>query len=1562
MRERIGKITGYIKAHKWYTLKRAKLVAGGLSLLLMIFVIGMFTRTQALTGTVRPDGEITTGFALTAGTSDGTCSGAAGHCTRIDEATVDINDYVGTGTNNTNGGEVEEFTMSNSGLSTPPTVSSVTVYFHAATAACVNTSTACDRLIVSISMDNGGSYTATQTFNMTTTPTTYSATFNGPWTGIDGLRVRISRQVVLSTGPGNANDDDVRLYQMYATYDYTSSTTMEQAAYRWFNNPSGGLTAFDSDGVVQSNPTTGTDAGYHIASDGTHMYIVGYASSNGNDWRIEKRKLSDGSTENAFDTDGVLEINPGANDDRPLYIVVDGDYIYIGGYQSIASGNTQWRVEKRNKTTGALCSDTTNCPAGAFDGDGVYNFNYGSIDDQVYSLVVDGDYLFIGGYSGIGSGNADWRLEKRHKVTGAICSNTTNCPAGAFDTDGVLDHVVSSGSDVIYPIYLANGYLYIAGTDGSLGSSNGQVRIEKRHATTGAICSNTTNCPEGTFDGDGILLINPTTGNDAPGFSGLLVNSGYIFISVMQNNSASTSLQKFNAVSGAICSSGVNCAAGAFDTDGQIDLSYSGALMTFSSVTTDGTNIYWGGHDRSQDGGFSRWNIRKYLATSGAAVTAFGSSGEVLSNPSTGHDEVRGVTMDSDNLYITGYDNVAGNFQFRTEKRNLTSGALADSAQGATVGSALAAQDTAATGLSQGQSVRLRMLVHIGGDTLPASTGVFKLQYAVKSTSCDTSFSGETYRDITSSTPISYFDNTGVANGASVVTNANDPSHSGHTKVNEAYTESNNVDVPTLISSGQDGLWDFSLAVASNAPLNDYCIRLVHSDGSTFNTYTQVAELGMAPSISSISPNNGPTTGGTPFTITGNFGPSTTVTIGGVAATNVFTVSSTTIIGITPAGTAGAKNVVVTNGSSTATLTNGFTYSSVMGAYTNANSTDFTKGTLTNLRNGQLKIDEGYFQWRDFTPSATGGSMATGTYYYAVTALDKAGNETTRSVESASVAVTGPNGSVSLKWRPIIGAYGYKVYRTTTSGTYGASSLVISLGTAATSTANSLVEFVDTYGSTVSGQPPATNNTVHSGLFLDKGTVPSSGQGTMTTGPTVIGTAANTVRGGAHFIERPNGTYLLVLGNDAGNTSIYDPSNNTFSAGPALGCNATYGSHSNKLPNGNYLVICSNSATTRYYDPVNNTFSAGPNLTGNALWGATTIPLDDGNWLIIHGNDSTLTSYFNTSTLTMSSGPALASRSYVGQHAMRRPDGKWFMVQGGDARTNVYDPVANSFTSGNSLTAGALSGARSILRPNGTWIIYVGAGSSTTNIYHPVTGTLTAGTSLPTTMHGGGSMIERPDGKWLITIGQTSSGATSNLTYIYDPVADSYTAGPNLTAVMGEDSAWIQRPDGKFLIVHGNGTATSSIYDAGWLVTGGSGNGTYETEAIRPDQGGVLRNLSFTSMNTSNLLVEYRVATSREGLASASYTAMPSGINSAQAANMWVQYRVTFSRTPTFGGTGLSTESTGVWGLRGSKAPALWADPSLQSVSVIHDIIPNSSKMRHSKFFRSEVLNHHSTE
>jgi formylglycine-generating enzyme required for sulfatase activity len=82
------------------------------------------------------------------------------------------------------------------------------------------------------------------------------------------------------------------------------------------------------------------------------------------------------------------------------------------------------------------------------------------------------------------------------------------------------------------------------------------------------------------------------------------------------------------------------------------------------------------------------------------------------------------------------------------------------------------------------------------------------------------------------------------------------------------------------------------------------------------------------PSISLVNPSSGQTTGFTAFTIFGtNFTGATSVTVGGVAATSiVVVVSSTAITALSPAHSVGAVDIVVVTPNGTATLVGAFTY------------------------------------------------------------------------------------------------------------------------------------------------------------------------------------------------------------------------------------------------------------------------------------------------------------------------------------------------------------------------------------------------------------------------------------------------------------------------------------------------------------------------------------------------------------------------------------------------------------------------------------------------------------
>jgi len=109
-------------------------------------------------------------------------------------------------------------------------------------------------------------------------------------------------------------------------------------------------------------------------------------------------------------------------------------------------------------------------------------------------------------------------------------------------------------------------------------------------------------------------------------------------------------------------------------------------------------------------------------------------------------------------------------------------------------------------------------------------------------------------------------------------------------------------------------------------------VTVSNPDGqsATFNSFTYTPA---GPSVTSVTPNNGPTTGGTSITIAGTlFQSGATVTIGGISLRSVVFVNANTITAVTPLGPANEQatqpqDVVVHNpDGTTAILTKGFTW------------------------------------------------------------------------------------------------------------------------------------------------------------------------------------------------------------------------------------------------------------------------------------------------------------------------------------------------------------------------------------------------------------------------------------------------------------------------------------------------------------------------------------------------------------------------------------------------------------------------------------------------------------
>ena len=123
--------------------------------------------------------------------------------------------------------------------------------------------------------------------------------------------------------------------------------------------------------------------------------------------------------------------------------------------------------------------------------------------------------------------------------------------------------------------------------------------------------------------------------------------------------------------------------------------------------------------------------------------------------------------------------------------------------------------------------------------------------------------------------------------------------------------------------------------------------------------YTATSNLVDAPSITSVSPSTGPTTGGTTITITGdNFDSTTNVTVDGEDCFNIQIISNTQITCDTPSNVnPGPVDVTITTQGGEETLTDGFTYQLPI---TYCGTTDFECIIFTiNTSDGTYNIPTG---------------------------------------------------------------------------------------------------------------------------------------------------------------------------------------------------------------------------------------------------------------------------------------------------------------------------------------------------------------------------------------------------------------------------------------------------------------------------------------------------------------------------------------------------------------------------------------------------------------------------
>jgi hypothetical protein len=366
--------------------------------------------------------------------------------------------------------------------------------------------------------------------------------------------------------------DGVSLYVFgFEAFDFESTSGADSRwSLRKFLIATGApVPAFGTSGTLSGNPGPGVDMPFKVVVNGGSLFLLiaqeTLAGSRSFVLRIEKRDAVTGSLVAAFGSGGSLTTSAPASFDGiplPWTMALDGSFLYVAGSQQVSATDSQWRIEKRDRTTGQLISGfgtggrVDENPTGSADGcfsivlgaasmwlvgtegvdgtsvsngririekrkllDGSLDSGFGTVgivtvdpglgDDIGEDAVSDGTSLIV--YSrvetGAGTGIFNSRIEKRDLGTGA--------PVGTFVTGTASD---PSGELPFGHLALDGGNLFVCQTDGAL---DAQWWIEKRSSSTLSLVT--------SFGASGVLQINPAVGGyDRP--LGIVAVGGVVLV------------------------------------------------------------------------------------------------------------------------------------------------------------------------------------------------------------------------------------------------------------------------------------------------------------------------------------------------------------------------------------------------------------------------------------------------------------------------------------------------------------------------------------------------------------------------------------------------------------------------------------------------------------------------------------------------------------------------------------------------------------------------------------------------------------------------------------------------------------------------------------------------------------------------------------------------------------------------------------------------------------------------------------------------------------------------
>jgi len=277
---------------------------------------------------------------------------------------------------------------------------------------------------------------------------------------------------------------------------------------------------------------------------------------------------------------------------------------------------------------------------------------------------------------------------------------------------------------------------------------------------------------------------------------------------------------------------------------------------------------------------------------------------------------------------------------------------------------------------------------------------------------------------------------------------------------------------------------------------------------------------------------------------------------------------------------------------------------------------------------------------------------------------------------------------------------------------------------------------------------------------------------------------------GSTLLPPPDGRVVFTP-HESGNVGLFDPSDETYTSGPAHNEGSAAFGGSVLAPDGRVVFQPANSANIGIFDPSDDSYTSGPAYGSGSSPNDSNAPtrLKDGRIIFnddANGDGDLVIKIFDYTDDSLTNGPSVTDEFW--KTIGRVPDGRVFYAAG-DTYVGIFDPTDDSFTTqevdfSNASTFSVVSPRAGVVLPDGQLLLIPITPTAPFSKLDPETLEITELTATPKdnlppeeSNGANGEFIDGqvlPDGRiFLVPL-------KSEVTAIYDPVRDETVPGPKV--------------------------------------------------------------------------------------------------------------------------------------------------------------------------------------